>query len=366
MASTSKDPSRSDSRSALPRRALLGAGGALLVTTSLPGCQFLSTSPGGSDAKGARGAAGAGKEAPALAKLAKAGKIPPVSKRLPSKPMVVKPVERTGVYGGEWRSALTGNAEAAYVYTFTAYEHLVRWKADYRGAAGTKDIEPNVAERFEASADGTTYTFWLRPGMRWSDGRPFTADDVVFAVEDALLDKDISPDGTPLLAAPDGRPARIEKIDDHTVKIIFPAPSGLFLQQLAGPNGFVLDKYPRHYLSQFHKKYNPGADALAKKAGMKDWVALFGSKASPWSFGDNPDLPTLGAWKLVTPFGKSTRVLLDRNPYYWKVDPNGSQLPYIDRVVFDIVNDTDTMLLRASNGEIDLEVGPDTRFTNLS
>jgi peptide/nickel transport system substrate-binding protein len=369
-------PQRPTRRDLPTRRGLLGAGGALLAAvplaaTSLGSCQFLSTDPsskrrGGTDGKGGTARARAGKEAPDLAALVRRGKLPPVAERLPATPMVVTPVERPGVYGGEWRSALTGNAEAAYVYTFTAYEHLVRWAPDYRGAAGNAEVEPNVAERFEASEDGTTYTFWLRKGMRWSDGKLFTADDVVFAVEDALLDKDISPEGTPLLATPDGRPAKVEKVDAHTVRIVFPGPSGLFLQQLAGPNGFVLNKYPKHYLAQFHKKYNADADELAKDAGQKDWIAMFGSKATPWSFGDNPDLPTLGAWKLTTPFGKATRVRLDRNPYYWKVDTNGSQLPYIDRVVFDIVSDTETMLLRAAGGEIDLEVGPDTRFTSLS
>ncbi len=356
------------------RRELLGVGGGLLVTASLAGCQFLSTDPNTDQARsGAAGRAGgtggngaAGKEAPALAELARKGELPPVEKRLPVKPLVVEPVEKRGRYGGEWRSALTGTGEAAYVYTITSYEHLVRWKPDFRGAAGTKDVDANVAERFEVNDDATRFTFWLRKGMRWSDGTPFTADDVVFAVNDALQDKDISPEGTALLTAPDGRPARITKLDGYSFMIEFPAPSGLFLQKLAGPDGFPLTKYPRHYLRRFHKKYNPDVDALVEDAGMKTWVELFGSKASPWSFGENPDLPTLGAWKLVRPFGKGTRVVLDRNPYYWKVDTAGSQLPYLDRVVFDIVSDTETMLLRAINGEIDIEVGPDTRFTTLT
>jgi peptide/nickel transport system substrate-binding protein len=347
------------------RRDVLVAGSGLLLAGALSGCEFLSTDPSGTSQRSQSATGPMPKEAPAFAELVGKGELPPLAERLPDRSMVVQPVAQRGRYGGEWRNVLTGSGEAAYIYTITAYEHLVRWKPDFRGAAGIVEVEPNVAERFEVSDDGARYTFWLRKGMKWSDGRPFTADDIVFAVEDVLLDKDISPQGTTLLKAPDGRPARVEEHDDYTVSIVFPAPSGLFLQRLAGPDGFVLTKYPRHYLEQFHAKYNPDVDTLVEEAGMDDWVALFGSKAAPWSFGDNPDLPTLTPWKLVTPFGKGSRVVLERNPYYWKVDPGGSQLPYLDRVVFDIVSDTETMLLRAINGELDLEVGPDTRFTSL-
>ncbi|GAA2758324.1 ABC transporter substrate-binding protein [Actinopolymorpha rutila] len=350
------------------RQLLRSSGGALLAGASLTGCQLLSTDPTGKQAAGSSGrsAGPAGKEAPQLAAQVRAGKLPKVGDRLPAKPMVVKPVERRGTYGGDWHNAVTGSADSAYFYCLTGYDNLVRWKQDYRGDTGTREVEPNVAERFEASADGTTYTFWLREGMRWSDGRPFTADDVVFAVRDCLLDKNVSPDGNSLVETRDGRPARIEKLGTHAFRIVFPAPSGMFMQQLASPDGFVLTQYPRHYLQQFHAKYNPKAPELAKKAHEKDWMGLFNAKAAVWAWGSNPDLPTLFPWKLLTPLGKGTRVVFDRNPYYWKVDSGGSQLPYLDRVIFDVVSGPEVMLLHAMSGELNLEVGPDTRFTSLT
>ncbi len=119
-------------------------------------------------------------------------------------------------------------------------------------------------------------------------------------------------------------------------------------------------RYPRHYLEQFHNDFNPdGIGALIEEDGAADWIELFrrkggGIPGTPYnSLWSNPELPRIHAWQLAEPYGDGTRVSFTRNPYYWKVDPDGQQLPYIDEVTFDVLPDTEVMLLRATSGDID-------------
>lgn len=344
----------------LGRREVLRIGGmAALVTASAAGCGWFSTSPAEQRPGGAKGL-----EAPDLAAQVEAGKLPPVNERLPENPLVVNPLEGPGSYGGSWQTALLGRGNFAYIYTCAGYENLLRWAPEWSNAAGTEELLPNVAESFEANPDSTEFTFRLRRGMRWSDGEPFTADDVVFAVEDVLLNPDIFP-VPPNTITVNGQAGRIEKLDDYAFRIVFPAPAGLFLQRLAVPASQVFTKYPKHYLEQFHAKYNPDVEALVEADGVAaSWGELFGIKCGlVFEVGNNPDLPSLWPWRLVRGFADGSRVVCERNPYYWKVDNEGSQLPYLDQVVFDVVDDAEVMLLKASNGELNLELGPDTRFT---
>src|SRR4029077_20674259 len=126
------------------------------------------------------------KESPALAEQVKAGKLPPVDQRLPSDPFVVPVVERTGQYGGVWRCAFLGPADANN-YVRVVYDALVRFSPD-----GGK-IEPKIAAGWESSKDFRQWTIKLRPGSHWSDGAPFTSDDIVFWYKDVLLNKDLVP-----------------------------------------------------------------------------------------------------------------------------------------------------------------------------
>src|SRR5690606_28079954 len=136
---------------------------------------------------------------------------------------------------------------------------------------------------------------------------------------------------------------------EHTVRITFGQPSGLFPLYLAYvANG--LTERPRHYLEQFHVEYNPDVKKQAEEEGFADWVELFHSKANVW---ENKELPRLVPWILKNELGAGDRVVVERNPYYFKTDPGGSQLPYIDQVVFDVISEAEVMLLKASNGEID-------------
>ena len=185
--------------------------------------------------------------------------------------------------------------------------------------------------------------------MKWSDGEPFTADDIVFAYNDVVLNTEINP-VTPEYLTSDGKPSTVEKVDETTVKVVFAQPNGLFIKKLG--NQVHLISAPRHYMQQFHKKYNkdverPGEEGEARPAGA--------SSISPRpTCGPTPTSRRLHAWKVVNPLGKGNRVVLERNPYYWKTDADGSQLPYIDKVIFDLVSEAQVILLRGTNGELSL------------
>ncbi len=150
-------------------------------------------------------------------------------------------------------------------------------------------------------------------------------------------------------------------MDQHTVTFTFPNPHGLLLQLLSTAEGAGPTRYPKHYLRQFHKKYNPdGLDRLIKEHNAENWVKLFQLKGgnipgTPYNaVWYNQELPTLHGWLLTTPYSGTGRVIAERNPFYFKVDPAGQQLPYIDRVTYDLLQDQEVMLLKTLNGELDL------------
>lgn len=281
------------------------------------------------------------KEAPALAALVAAGELPPLEERLPSEPMVVEVWDSIGQYGGTWRSGLLGQADSPWVSRTMAYETLMRWKPDLT------DVYPNVAKSVEVSDDGREFTFALREGMRWSDGTLLTADDFMFWYEQEILNDELTP-VKPLWMRPGGTLGVVEKIDDYTVKFIFEAPHGLFLRQLGSQRPFV----PAHYMQQWHMAFDPeGVEAAVAELGLNDWVDLYRNKLNHMN---NVDLPTIFPWVTTTPATSATQLVAERNPYYWKVDPEGNQLPYIDQMVYPIVENVDVLVLKALAGEIDM------------
>ncbi|MCY3781502.1 MAG: ABC transporter substrate-binding protein [Chloroflexi bacterium] len=294
-------------------------------------------------------------EAPMLAALVEAGELPPVEERLPAEPLVITPYERIGDYGGEWRSAMVGGLDHIWMIRLMAYENLIRFTPEWTG------LMPGVAKSFSANDEATEFTFELREGLRWSDGAPYTADDITFWYDDVLTNEDLTPTiATWLISG--GEPLSVEKIDDFTVKFSFSTPNGLFLQNLASILGCGPTSYPRHYLEPYHINYADDIDAKIAEAGASDWVELFQSKGGVepcfWtntSFWQSDTVPTLHAWRLTATYGGGTgRVEAERNPYYFKVDPDGNQLPYIDRMIFDQLEDKETLLLQVLNGDIDM------------
>lgn len=297
------------------------------------------------------------KEAPQLAEQVKAGLLPSVDKRVPSEPMVVKPLREVGKYGGTWRRGFLGLGDRENGNRIRAGDKLLFWDA-----AGT-GIMPSVARGYELSADGKRTTLFLRKGMKWSDGSPFTADDFVFWAEDMNTNKDLVPTPAPELSV-NGKPGRIIKIDETTVAFDFDEPYFLFPRMLAGDtqvgggqsrlqsDSRELGPYaPAHYLKKFLPKYSSveALNAEAKAAGYNNWVQHFQFK-SDWSL--NIDVPTLAAWKMTSPINKQTWVL-ERNPYYYAVDTAGNQLPYIDKVQLTLAENPEVINLRAIAGEFD-------------
>jgi ABC-type transport system substrate-binding protein len=332
------DPSSQDhSWCALSRRDLLLAGGAALVAASATGCELLSREPTGQRKSSA---APGGKQAPALAKQVQAGALPPLAKRLPAEPLVIEVVDRLGRYGGRWQTVLLGPADTSWLARTVGYDPMVRWTPDFT------EVVPNVAASVDVDDDGRTYTFHLREGLRWSDGELCTADDVLYVVEDQLLNTELNP-VAPTWLAPNGEPPEVEAPDDLTVRFGFDQPHGLFLEHLATPRASLIA--PRHHLEKFHKKYNKDVGTLVKQANAADWVEFYGSKTEA---AENAELPTLNAWVYTTALGTGTRMVAKRNPYYWKTDREGRQLPYLDEVAFSIVNDAQLIVLKASNGEL--------------
>jgi len=290
-------------------------------------------------------------EAPVLADMVAAGELPPLEDRLPTNPMVVQPNDQIGQYGGTWNTALIGSGDRSWIQLTVGYEPLARWTQDWSTTV------PNIAESIDISADSSRFTFNLREGMKWSDGQPFNADNFMFWYEDILLNEELT-DSFPGWLSVDGQPVEISKIDDYTVVFQFAGPYGFFLQQLAQSNGSRLyANLPSHFLKQYHIDYNPDANDVAVEEGYEDWANYFGfltDSTGRWRY---VGLPTIHAWMMTAPYdGTNTRVVFERNPYYWKVDPEGRQLPYIDRVVFNVVEDAEVLLLQVLNGENDFQI----------
>ena len=336
-------------RGQVSRRSLLQNGSAVLAAALATGCDILSTRP--DRGTPSRRPGSGDKQAPMLADLVRQGRIPPVDRRLPGEPLVVDPVEEIGEYGGEWRT-LSPGPDTDYPQLITmAYENLVRWRPDAR-AFQLDEIVPNVAASFDFDSSGREYTFSLRPGLRWSDGEPFTADDIVFWYQDVLLDDDITP-VMPTWLGSGSDALRVDKVDKHTVRFVFSKSNGLFLHNLAAPQGATVTNQPAHYLKRFHKKYNPDVEREAADAGLDRWADLFLQKSS-WF--ENAERPVLFAWQLTkTPGEAGSRVVADRNPFYWKVDPRGRQLPYIDRISYTMVEEINTMVLKATSGDVGMQ-----------
>ena len=285
-------------------------------------------------------------ESPQLAELVRQGKLPPLEQRIPKNPLVVTPYEEIGQYGGTWRRTWSGLSDSAGPYKLCS-EHLVMFNKN-----GTK-ILPNVAESWKVSRDAKTYTFKLREGIRWSDGTPLTTEDVVFWYEDIILNKDLTPT-IPNWLTSGGKPLKLEKIDTYTFKVEFEEPNALFLISIGKMGGGHTFFAPKHYLKQFHPKYTPKEklDELVKKAGLQNWYQLFGNMND---FLQNPDLPVIYPWK-ATNLPTATLQIMERNPYYWKIDPEGNQLPYIDRITHTLLGSAgETAVLKAISGEVDMQ-----------
>ncbi len=291
-------------------------------------------------------------QAPTLDAAVRSGQLETVDKRLPAEPERITPLERKGSYGGTLRTAMRSNADHNSILRIVGSQGLVRWSMDFN------KVLPNLAESWTLSADGSEYIFKLRRGTRWSDGSPLSADDVLFAMNDLVYNKQffsLPPDQYMLR----DQPARVSKIDDYTVSFKFAGPNLSFLDQLAAPTGQHPRLYQKKYCSQFHPAYNSKLAELIARENAKDWPTLMrlkcGDIETPSRWG-NAERPSLDPWVIREPYrANAMRVVLERNPYFWQVDSTGQQLPYIDRVQLQVISEVETIVLAAINGQLDYQ-----------
>jgi peptide/nickel transport system substrate-binding protein len=311
----------------VPRRAVLVA------------CLLLASGWGAS----ATGAAEL-RETPMLAAQVAAGTLPPVATRVPLVPSLVANLAAPGRPGGELRMLMASPKDTRIMVVY-GYARLVAYTPDL-------DLVPDILERLDVE-DGRIFTLHLRPGHKWSDGHPFTSEDFRYWFEDIANNKDLSVTGVPVALMPHGEPPLFEVLDERTVRYSWSRPNPLFLPALAGASPLFIYA-PAHYLKQFHKKYadKDKLAALVKEAGVRNWASLHTKKDAMYK-DDNPDEPTLEPWVLKTR-PPSDRLVFERNPYYYRIDSNGQQLPYIDRVVYSIAN-SKIIPAKTGAGESDLQ-----------
>ncbi|NLA57669.1 MAG: ABC transporter substrate-binding protein [Firmicutes bacterium] len=284
-------------------------------------------------------------EAPMLAELVARGELPPVEERLPKNPVVVEPIGEIGKYGGTIRMGFAGRH---YVYNsmlagrFTDHEPFT-WDKD------ATTLTPNWVESAEISEDGMVFTVKLREGVKWSDGVPLTVDDLLFNYIDIAQNPDITPSVPSWLQG-----VEFKKIDDYTLEFHLPNPAPMYIYafQTSSPGISGQSIIPKHYMQQFHIDYaDPDElERMMQEEGVDTWAQLFELKAA----NDNPDRPNLSMWRLVE--ATSERAVLERNPYYWKVDTAGNQLPYVDRVILEIVGSTEVVTMRTLAGQYDFTI----------
>ena len=289
-------------------------------------------------------------EAPQLAALVASGDLPPVEERLPDNPLVVEPAEQIGIYGGEMFDSWDGGRLAEFRHY--GYEPLVRWSVD------GSEIIPNVAESWTISDDVTTYTFKLRKGMKWSDGMPFTARDILFWWERIETNTAINPSGPRGLFVLDGEHATVEAIDDHTIRFSWSNPYGVFLLNLATSYGQRVVQFAKHYAEQFDNEANPDGVARMMADDNADdygrwWKATVGTYGQNAEYA-NPARPHIHAHVPTTEIGGEARINMQRNPYYFKVDTACNQLPYVDTRTWVLTSDPEVQLAKSLSGEIDI------------
>ena len=293
-------------------------------------------------------------EAPSLSEKVAKGDLPPVDERLPEEPLVITPIERIGKYGGIWNRAFTGPEDRQNIDRLV-HDHVIYYDLD------GETLVPHIARSWEVSEEGRVFIFHLRKGMKWSDGHPFTADDFVFAYKDLIMNDELNP-AKPSWFQIGGELGRVKKVDQLTVRFEFDEPYYVFLELFAGLQVggqgaramyFAGPYAPAHYLKQFHQDYVSAEQIqeMVAESGLGSWFQFFRQKVMPQH---NPDLPVVAPWKTVQPI-TSQQFVLERNPFYWAVDPQGNQLPYIDRISMRLATNPEVLNLWAISGELDMQ-----------
>jgi peptide/nickel transport system substrate-binding protein len=283
---------------------------------------------------------------PGLAERVAKGELPPIQERLPKVPAVAGmawPGQTIGKHGGEITLVMASAKDTRLMVVY-GYARLVAYDPDFA-------LQPDILESYEVE-DGRVFTFHLRPGHKWSDGQPFTTEDFRYYWEDVANNQDVSPSGPPVQLMVDGELPKVEIIDETTIRYSWSKPNAQFLPALAAPSPLYIFR-PSAYLKQFHGSYADPAELNRKieELGQHNWAALH-NRIDNMYRNDNPDLPTLEPWVLVTK-PPSERYVFKRNPYYYRVDTQGQQLPYLDSVAMQIA-DSKLIAAKVAAGDADL------------
>lgn len=299
-------------------------------------------------------------ESPILAELVRDGHLPPVAQRVGPEPIVYDGVDGIGTYGGTWVRAIPN---ASVLGFYMRYElgcgTLLRFSPHGYPAL------PHLVRDYEISDDNKVFTFHLRK-IRWSDGHPFTADDIMFWWEAwATWEDPISKERlgwVPEIVKVRGQEGTIEKIDDYTVRYSFPEPNGIFLEFMTGGRGSAFQPMPVHYLKQYHPQFGDPdkIKEMMEAYQLPSAIAVFKFARE---LNNNPALPTLAPWILKT-YRAGGPYTLVRNPYYYAVDTQGNQLPYLDRILF-MVKNAQMVDLAVVNGETSVQEGKFVDYTQL-
>jgi peptide/nickel transport system substrate-binding protein len=261
----------------------------------------------------------------------------------PLQPLVAE-MDEIGKPGGDLRMLVSRTRDTRLLYVY-GFARLV-------GFTPELELKADILEEFTVE-DGRIFTFKLREGHLWSDGHPFTTEDLRFYWEDIALNEVLSPVGPPIQMVVDGELPVVEVIDELTIRYSWSEPNPFFLPEISAASPLFIYA-PAHYLKPFHGSYADPEELarLVSEDNARDWAQLFQRRERMSQF-DNPDLPTLQPWRLVTP-GPAERFIAERNPNYHRVDANGVQLPYIDRIVLDVV-DGRLIPIKTGAGDSDLQ-----------
>ncbi len=293
-------------------------------------------------------------ETPYFAEKVASGALPSVDRRLPAEPSLVTFDDDSGEPGpgkpgpgqpGGDMTMLMARAKDVRILFAYSYARLVAYNPDL-------NLEADILKSVDVE-DNRVFTLHLRPGHRWSDGSPFTAEDFRYWWEDVILNPDIPPFSPPPEMLSGGEPPKFEVINETTIRYTWTEPNPVFLPAMAAARPLEIFG-PSVYLKKFHVKYADPAElkARVKEAGQKSWAHLHNRMDNAYD-NDNPDMPTLQPW-INTTAAPAERFIFVRNPYYHRVDAAGHQLPYIDRLLVQIV-DGKIIPAKAGAGEADLQ-----------
>jgi len=280
-----------------------------------------------------------------LAERVAKGELPPVEERLPENPYAITGLDGIGNFGGAMRQAFSGQADGG---TFSNNTQRGLLKINHELA-----LINTAAESWELTPDGKTFTFHLRKGMKWSDGMPFTSEAMKWRWDNEFMNKDITPGGvsSPFATGKEKTPMVMETPDDYTVVCKFAAPNPLYFIVMGGR----ADRWvPVHYVKHFHMAFTEDKAKLEKEykdLGLNNWQAYYAEKIA---FHLNPDLPRVGAWLAKNKLSEEM-FIMERNPYFFGVDEEGQQLPYIDKLTHRLFESNEVLNLWVTNGEIDMQ-----------